>query len=65
MNLVFFIFKESLFSMSHSLTFPSSSFTFDDSAKGDSAGTARPDFALIVETMDNEIFTRTAGDSTY
>jgi len=32
------------------------SFTFDDSDIGDSAGTARPDFSLALETMDNEQF---------
>jgi len=32
------------------------SFTFDDSDTGDSAGTARPDFSLALETMDNEQF---------
>ncbi len=32
------------------------SFTFDDSDIGDSAGTARPDFSIALETMDNEQF---------
>ena len=32
------------------------SFTFDDSDIGDSAGTARPDFSIALETIDNEQF---------
>ena len=32
------------------------SFTFDDSDVGDSAGAARPDFSIALETMDNEQF---------
>jgi len=41
------------------------SFTFDDSDIGDSAGTARPDFSLAIETMDNDMFTRYSSDSTF
>ena len=37
------------------------SFKFDD----DSDGTARPDFSLITETMDNEIFGNYLIDSTF
>jgi len=36
------------------------SFTFDDSSAD-----PRPDMSFTVETMDNAIFTRTSGDSTY
>ena len=41
------------------------SFKFDDSDIGDSAGAARPDFSLLTETMDNEMFTRYTSDSTF
>ena len=41
------------------------SFKFDDSDKGDSAGTARPDFSLTTETMDNEMFSNYLIDSTF
>lgn len=41
------------------------SFKFDDSDIGDSAGAARPDFSLITETMDNDMFTRYLSDSTF
>ena len=41
------------------------SFKFDDSDIGDSAGSARPDFSLITETMDNDMFTRYLSDSTF
>ena len=41
------------------------SFKFDDSDVGDSAGAARPDFSLITETMDNDMFTRYLSDSTF
>ena len=41
------------------------SFTFDDSAARDSAGTATPDFSLTLETMDNEMFTRYTSDSSF
>lgn len=41
------------------------SFKFDDSDIGDSAGTARPDFSLSTETMDNEIFGNYLIDSTF
>ena len=39
------------------------SFTFDDSDRRDSAGSATPDFSLSVETMDNDMFTRYLSDS--
>ena len=38
----------------------SNSYTFDDSTP-----TARPDFSLTLETMDNEIFTRYTSDSAH
>jgi len=38
----------------------SNSYTFDDSTS-----TARPDFSLTLETMDNEIFTRYTSDSAH
>jgi len=41
------------------------SFTFDDSDIGDSAGSARPDFSLSTETMDNDMFTRYLSDSSF
>mgnify|MGYP001183089127 CR=1 FL=1 len=41
------------------------SFTFDDSGGRDSDETATPDFSNTFETMDNEIFTRYASDSSF
>ena len=41
------------------------SFTFDDSSIRDSDENASPDFSLILETMDNEIFTRRVTDSSF
>ena len=41
------------------------SFTFDDSAMGDSDENASPNFSLTLETMDNQIFTRRVTDSAF
>jgi len=44
------------------------SFTFDDSDRQDSALTSAPDFAMTIETMDNDMFTvlnDSIGDSFY
>ena len=41
------------------------SFKFDDSDTGVSAVTARPDFSLTTETMDNEMFSNYLVDSTF
>jgi len=41
------------------------SFTFDDSNIRDSAANATPDFSLVTETMDNEIFGNYLIDSTF
>ena len=41
------------------------SFTFDDSSIRDSDENATPDFSMVLETMDNEIFTRRVTDSSF
>lgn len=44
------------------------SFTFDDSDRQDSALSAAPDFAMVIETMDNDLYTirgDSQGDSFY
>jgi hypothetical protein len=41
------------------------SFTFDDSSIRDSDENATPDFSIVLETMDNEIFARRVSDSSF
>ena len=55
---------EKFYSSTSQLITPNS-FTFDDSNIRDSAANATPDFSLVTETMDNEIFGNYLIDSTF